>query len=146
MPVTDHSLSLAITCWFCPGVLWLSWGSGEQTEGRLCQFLLSGTVNSLHRWWTASAQGSARLYCLQPLKGEVKADIIFSYNTACNVSVLSKWRQHGFTGGKMRKKLHKQLENIYLFEVLLSIYQRNQKCWAERCLLNKCASIKDLLP
>lgn len=67
-------------------------------------FCLGLWMNSLHRWRTASAQGSARLYCLQPPKGETKGDIIFSHNTACNVSVVSKPRQHGFTKGKMRKE------------------------------------------
>lgn len=113
-PVTDHSLSLAITCWFCPGVLWLSWGSGEQTEGRLCQFLLSGIVNSLHRWRTASAQGSTRLCCLQPPKGETERDIIFSHNTACNMSVVRKLRQHSFTGDKVKKEENQQITWKYL--------------------------------
>lgn len=113
-PVTDHSLSLAITCWFCPGVLWLSWGSGEQTEGRLCQFLLSGIVNSLHRWWTASARGSVRLCCLQPPKGETEGDMIFSHNTARNMSVVSKLRQHGFTGSWVKKEESQQMTWKYL--------------------------------
>lgn len=112
--MTDHSLSLAITCWFCPGVLWLSWGSGEQTEGRLCQFLLSGIVNSLHRWRTALAGGSARLYCLQPPKGKTEGDITFSHNTACNMSVVSKLRQHGFTGSKVKKEESQQITWKYL--------------------------------
>ena len=146
--MTDHSLSLAITCWFCPGVLWLSWGSGEQTEGRLCQFLLSGIVNSLHRWRTASARGSARLYCLQPPKGETEGDIIFSHNTACNMSVVRKLRQHGFTGGKVKKEESQQITWKYLLAwgITMHLFTKESKLLVRKMFLSKCASIKDLLP
>lgn len=135
--MTDHSLSLAITCWFCPGVLWLSWGSGEQTEGRLCQFLLSGITNSLHRWRTASALGSARLDCLQPPRGRMEGDILYSHKTACNVSVVCKLRQYDFTGGRVSREENQQITWKYLLVWgITEHFPRNQKMLIRKMIPN----------
>lgn len=106
---------------FCLG-LWIPYTDGRQPPLRAAP---GYTASNLQKEW----------------------GIIGSPNTACNVSVVSKQRQHSFTEGKARKAETQQITWKYLLACGITRHlPSNQKCWSERWFWNKCVPIKDLLP
>lgn len=96
-------------------------------RGRLCQFLLSGTVNSLHRWWTGSTQGSARVDCLQSPTREAERE---TFSSPGALSVMCLWlarlRKQWLPrwGKSRRRKVNKYLR---IFTLL-----KNREFWQEK--------------